>query len=146
MAVLKNFAIITGKHLCCVLFLIKLPPWRPATSLKRACNTGVFLWILQILKNSFFIKHLWWLLLYAAVMKNSCLEKRLFRTIGSLKETLKGLLWKEHVLHNKYSGTNSKNLWGMPLSSFSLEDGESRRNWSEEIYCFLLVLFSSTSL
>ena len=26
------------------------------------------------------------------------------------------LLWKGTVTHNSYSGTNSKKLWGMPLS------------------------------
>ena len=44
--VLKNFAIFTGKHLCCSFFLIKLQGWWPATLLKRDSNNGVFLWIL----------------------------------------------------------------------------------------------------
>ena len=43
--VLKIFAIFTGKHLCWSLFLIK-----------RDSNTGVFPWILQIFKNSFFYR------------------------------------------------------------------------------------------
>ena len=38
--VLKNFAIFTGKHLCWSLFFQSI---RPATSLKRDSNTGVFL-------------------------------------------------------------------------------------------------------
>ena len=38
-AVLKNFAIFTEKHLCWSLFLIKLWTLRPATLLKRDCNT-----------------------------------------------------------------------------------------------------------
>ena len=41
-AVLKNFAIFTGKHLCWGLFLIKLQVSRPATLLKRDSNTGKF--------------------------------------------------------------------------------------------------------
>ena len=45
----KNFAMFTGKHLSCSLFLIKLQTFR------------CFLWILQ--NCSFFIEHLWWLLL-----------------------------------------------------------------------------------
>ena len=44
--VLKNFAIFTGKHLCCSFFLIMLQGWTPATLLKRDSNNGVFLWIL----------------------------------------------------------------------------------------------------
>ena len=39
-AVLKSFAIFSGKHLCWGLF-------RSATLLKRDSNTGSFLWILQ---------------------------------------------------------------------------------------------------
>ena len=54
-AVLKNFAIFTWKHVCWSLFLIKLPDFRPATSLERDSNTGVFLWILQN-----FQEHLFW--------------------------------------------------------------------------------------
>ena len=42
-AVLKNFSILTGKHLCWSLFLIKLWSFRSATLLKRDSNTGVFL-------------------------------------------------------------------------------------------------------
>ena len=47
-AVLKNFVILTSKHLCGSLFLIKMLTFRPATLLRRNCNTGVFLRILQI--------------------------------------------------------------------------------------------------
>ena len=52
--VIKNFAIFTGKHLCWSYFLIKLLASRSATVLKRDSNTGVFLWILQIFKNTYF--------------------------------------------------------------------------------------------
>ena len=47
-AVLKKFAIFTGKQICWSLFLIKLQVFRPATLLKRDSNAGVFLCILQI--------------------------------------------------------------------------------------------------
>ena len=42
-AVLKNFANFKGKHMYWCLFLIKQQVFRPATLLKRDCNTGVFL-------------------------------------------------------------------------------------------------------
>ena len=42
-SVLKNFAIITGKHLCWSLFLRKLQVLKPATLLKGDSNNGVFL-------------------------------------------------------------------------------------------------------
>ena len=41
-AVLENFAIFTGKHLCSSLFLIKLQDLIPATLSKRDSNTAVF--------------------------------------------------------------------------------------------------------
>ena len=44
--VFKNFAVITGKHLCWSLFVIKLPACKPANLLKRDSNTSVFLLIL----------------------------------------------------------------------------------------------------
>ena len=54
--VLKNFVIFTGKQLYWSLFLIKLQAWKTATLLKRDSNTCVFLWILQIFRNSLFYR------------------------------------------------------------------------------------------
>ena len=45
-AILKNFVIFTGKHLCWSLFLIKLQTFRLVTLSKRDSYTGVFLWIM----------------------------------------------------------------------------------------------------
>ena len=42
----------------------KLQTWSPATSLKRDFDTGVFLWMLRIFKNSSFTEHLWWRILH----------------------------------------------------------------------------------
>ena len=55
--VLPNFANFTGKQLCRSLFLIKLQALRPATLLKRDSNTGVFLWICEIFKNTSFLQN-----------------------------------------------------------------------------------------
>ena len=41
--ILKNFPILTGKHLCWSLFLIMLQVCRPAALLKTDSNTDVFL-------------------------------------------------------------------------------------------------------
>ena len=83
-SVLKNFAVFPGKQLCCILFLMKLLVFRAATLLKKSSNTGVFLWILQMFNNSFFIEHLWWLLL-----KSECNLTRylFFMTFEHLKYT-----------------------------------------------------------
>ena len=51
---LKIFAKFTGKHLCESLFVKEHADLRPATLLKRESGTGVFLWILRILMNTFF--------------------------------------------------------------------------------------------
>ena len=53
-AVLKNFAIFTGKQLCWILFLIKLQAFSPASLLKRDSNTGVFLCISRIFQEHLF--------------------------------------------------------------------------------------------
>ena len=53
-AVLKNFTIYTGKHLCWSLFLIELQASGTATLLKRVQQ--VFSWeYCEIFKNSFFL-------------------------------------------------------------------------------------------
>ena len=46
-AILKNFAILIGKHLCWSPFSIILQAYKPTILLQRDSNTGVFLWILQ---------------------------------------------------------------------------------------------------
>ena len=60
---LKNLAIVTGKHLCWGLFLIKLQAFRPETLFKKDSNTGVSCQYCKIFKSSNLIKQLWWLLL-----------------------------------------------------------------------------------
>ena len=65
--VLRNFAKFTEKHLCQVLFFTKVAGLGP-----RACNSfnketlaQVFSCeFCEISKNTFFIEHLWWLLLF----------------------------------------------------------------------------------
>ena len=75
----------------------------------------------EIFKNSFYYRTP----LVAACI-SSCSEKYLFQKIASLIGNLKRLLWKGNFSHNNYSGTNSKNLWGMPLSySYSVECNRS---------------------
>ena len=88
--VLKNFAIFAGKHLCCSLFLIKVAAALKSVFIKkrRDSKTGVFFEYCKILKNSFFVEHVWWLFLYVAVIKNSCSEKLLLRKIAISKNSL----------------------------------------------------------
>ena len=55
---LKNFAVLTEKHLCWSLFLIKLQAWRHATLLNET-PTQVFSWeYCEIFKNIYFEEHL----------------------------------------------------------------------------------------
>ena len=61
--VLKNFAMFTRKHLCWSLFLKKLQDWRPTFSLKKICKILQDFEYCKIFKNSFFIEHLFIILL-----------------------------------------------------------------------------------
>ena len=56
--VLKNFAILTGKHLCWSLFLTRLQAWKSATLLKRDSNTGVSCKFGEIIKDTCSEEHL----------------------------------------------------------------------------------------
>ena len=53
-AVLKNFAIFTGKHLHWSLFLIELQVWGPATVLKETPAKVFFCAYCEIFKNTYF--------------------------------------------------------------------------------------------
>ena len=57
-AVLKNFTIFTGIHLCRSLFLIKLQVFRPATLLKETPTQVFFCEYCEIFKSTYFEKHL----------------------------------------------------------------------------------------
>ena len=53
--VLKKFTTFTGKHLCWILFLIKLLALMPATLFKRVSQTGFFLYVhCENFKHTFF--------------------------------------------------------------------------------------------
>ena len=62
--VFRNFTKFKGKHLCQSLFFNKVTALRHATLLKKRlwhrCLTVNFV---KFLRTSFFIEHLWWLLL-----------------------------------------------------------------------------------
>ena len=61
-AVLKNFVVFTGKHLC-------WSPFRPATLLKKESPTQVFSCeYCEIFKNSFLIEQVRWLLLQMSIL------------------------------------------------------------------------------
>ena len=59
---LKKFAIFTGKHPYWSLFLIKLQVFNPATSLETPTWVSACEYC-EIFKNTFFIEHVYWLLL-----------------------------------------------------------------------------------
>ena len=62
--VLKNFANITRKHLCQSLFFNKVAGLSLQHYQKRDSDTGFFpVNLAKILRTSFFIEHLWWLVL-----------------------------------------------------------------------------------
>ena len=59
---IKNFSISTGKHLCCGFNLKKLQAFRHATFLKRDSNSGVSRGYFEMIKSSFLIESLRYLL------------------------------------------------------------------------------------
>ena len=56
--VLKNFAKFTWRHLHWSLSFNKVAGWRAATLLETDSSTGIFMWILKIFGNTFFVDHL----------------------------------------------------------------------------------------
>ena len=82
--VLKNFAILTGKHLCWSLFLIKLQAFRSATLLNRDSSIGIILGILRNFQKQLFYRTP---LVPAFVLSMSVLDRwvkslRIFRMMG----------------------------------------------------------------
>ena len=73
--VFKNFAILTGKHQCRSLFLIKLQAWRSAALLKMRLHYCCFsVNITKFLRTAFCMEHLQWLLLkMVEFLRNSIL-------------------------------------------------------------------------
>ena len=69
-AAFKNLAIFTGKHLCWSFFLIKSQTWRPAILLKKSPTQVLSCEYCEIFKNSFFIEHFWWQLLFHSFLAN----------------------------------------------------------------------------
>ena len=63
--VLKNFAKITGKHLCHSLFFNEVADLRPATSLKKRLWHRYFPVNFAKFLRKAFKEHIWWLLLFS---------------------------------------------------------------------------------
>ena len=62
--VLKNFAEFIGKHLCQSFFFNKVAALRPAILLKKKLRHRCFpVSFEKFIRDSFFIEHVWWLLL-----------------------------------------------------------------------------------
>ena len=56
---IRNFAKLTGKHLCQSLLFNKVAGLRPATLLKEALAQVFSCQFCEISKNTFFTEHLW---------------------------------------------------------------------------------------
>ena len=70
--VLRNFAKLTGKHICQSIFLMKLQASRPATlSKKRLWHRCFPVNFAKFLKTPFVTEHLRWLLLWAYDKSNA---------------------------------------------------------------------------
>ena len=100
---MKNFAILTGKHLCWSLILIKFQTWRPESLLKKDFNIGVFLWILQNFQEQlFYVEHHWWLLLSLGIER--CSEA--VACTCSVKKYFWAYSFTSKRLHHRYFPVN----------------------------------------
>ena len=73
--VLKNFAILTGKHLCWSLLYIKLHAWRCFLTQVLSCE------YCEIFKNTYFEEQLRWLILAILWKFSECFVKQILDTI-----------------------------------------------------------------
>ena len=76
--VLRNFAKVTGKHLCQSLFFNKVSGLRPATLLKKRLWHSFPKNFVKFLRTTFLTEYLWWLLL-DKLCRVSNLESRISR-------------------------------------------------------------------
>ena len=149
--VFKNFAILTGTHLCRSLFLIKLQAWRPETLLKRDSKAWNFVEkklrhsfsceICKIFQNTFFTEHFRWLLLTMS-MKENLNKPPLFLIFIYIFWSLKCNIPFCH----KVEATNAilsvtKNKWRRNFSDFIDLQGKNRFGRSCLILLKLLALY-----
>ena len=88
--VLKHFANFTGKHLRQSLFFNKAADLRPATLLKnRPWHRCFSVNFTKFLRTPVFIEHIWWLLLYLAMLLRKVLWTCTYEDNGVYK-----ILWK----------------------------------------------------
>ena len=93
--ILKNFAILTGKHLCWSLFLIE-------HFIKKRLQHQFSCQYCEIFKNRFFIQNS---LLAASVHMNICLQEHIFVWFLSTIKSRKGIsnitVSRNNILNNK---------------------------------------------
>ena len=103
--VLGNCAKFTGKHMRQYLFLNKVPGLRPATIFKKRLLDRYFpVNFAKILRSLFYVKHLWWLLLYLPIYN-------LLNTKFCLDLKLVTLLYQHSLLAWFFFALFSKFFW-----------------------------------
>ena len=134
-AVLKNFAIFTGKHLWWSLFLTKLQDFRPDS--KRDSNTCIFLWILRN-----FEEHLFW-----RASANGCFRWRVHYYIVSnekssfmpkqISEYNKTIIMT-HFLKDQMKCESDPSFFQLLIEKSQIRDiNEEKRLYQTKDYCFL---------
>ena len=98
-AVLKNLAILIGKHLCWSLFLINLEVYQLATLLQRDSDANVFLWILWNFYKSLFqrtsVNDCFWTSLIQSWRYSNGKNRAVFRddNLRRIQNPMKHLRW-----------------------------------------------------
>ena len=104
--VLRNFAKFTGKHLCYSLFFNKVAGLRVATLLKKETLAQCF--PVKFLRTTFYIEHLWWLLL------------SVFTTIAAFSSLLFSQKFSIIDIWIRVNTLGSKYAWDITTEKFSL--------------------------
>ena len=104
--VLRNFAKFTGKHLCYSLFFNKVAGLRVATLLKKETLAQCF--PVKFLRTTFYIEHLWWLLL------------SVFTTIAAFSSLLFSQKFSIIDIWIRVNTLGSKHAWDITTEKFSL--------------------------
>ena len=120
--VIINFPIFRRKHLCWSLILIKLQDWWPATLLKKRPQHRCFpVHITKCLRKTFFMEHLWWLILrmveeFPKISKGSLTRNYLWFNLSQpvnckIMATFCIKIWMIQFLKDWISSTSSSDLY-----------------------------------
>ena len=125
--VLRNFTKFTGKHLCQSLFFNKVAGLTPANFIKKEALAQVFCReFCEISKNTFFIEHLWWLLLKHVIKQPKNTGSYFFSYKGTFSIILMALVVANYKFIYVDVGCNGRSSDGSVFRNCSLSEAIER--------------------